>query len=182
MATKRAPSGAQALKAKAVDLLSSLLYRNATVFRLRMNLYPPYLGAGIRVTRITKDFREIDVQLRRQPGNANAFGTHFGGSLYAMVDPFYCLQFFACLGPGYVVWDKSATIDFLRPGTGTVTAKFRITDADLEAAKAATATGAKHLPVFEVEVVDDKGERVARISKQLYIRRKPERAKAATAA
>ena len=63
------PSG---LRAKAEDLVASLLYRNARVFRLRMNLYPPYLGAGIRVARVSRDFREIDVQLRRQPGNANA--------------------------------------------------------------------------------------------------------------
>lgn len=169
------------LKAKAVDLLTSLLYRNAALFRLRMNLYPPYLGAGIRVARVSRDFREIDVQLHRQPGNANAFGTHFGGSLYAMVDPFYCLQFFAALGPDYLVWDKAAKIEFVRPGKGTVTAKFRITEADIEAAKAATATGAKYLPVFTVEVLDAKGERVATVTKELYIRRKPER-KAKTAA
>ncbi len=169
------------LKARAVDLLGSLLYRNATVFRLRMNLYPPYLGAGIRVMRVSRDFREIDVQLKRLPGNANAFGTHFGGSLYAMVDPFYCLQFFSALGPDYLVWDKSAKIEFVRPGKGTVTAKFRISEADIEAAKAATASGAKYLPVFTAEVLDAKGELVARVEKELYIRRKPER-KARTAA
>ncbi len=163
------------LKARAVDLLTSLLYRNAMVFRLRMNLYPPYLGAGIRVTRVSSDFREIDVQLHRQPGNANAFGTHFGGSLYAMVDPFYCLQFFAALGPDYLVWDKSAKIEFVRPGKGTVSAKFRIGETDIEAAKAATASGAKYLPVFTVEVLDAKGELVARVDKELYIRRKPAR-------
>jgi len=167
------------LQAKAVDLLTSLLYRNARVFRLRMNLYPPYLGAGIRVVRVSRDFREIDVELRRQPGNGNAFGTHFGGSLYAMVDPFYCLQFFACLGPDYVVWDKSARIEFVRPGTGTVTARFRIGEADIEAARAATATGAKYLPVFHVEIRDAGDGLVARVEKELYVRRKPARAAAA---
>lgn len=169
------------LRAKAVDLLSSLLYRNAAVFRLRMNLYPPYLGAGIRVTRVSRDFREIDVELRRQPGNANAFGTHFGGSLYAMVDPFYCLQFFASLGPGYLVWDKAAKIEFLRPGKGTVHAKFRISEADIDAARQATASGAKYLPVFHVDVLDGKGEVVARVEKELYVRRKPVRSAKAAA-
>lgn len=162
------------LRRKATDLIGSLLYRNATVFRLRMNLYAPYLGAGIRVTRVSRDFREIDVELRRQPGNANAFGTHFGGSLYAMVDPFYCLQFFASLGPDYLVWDKSAKIEFVRPGTGTVRAQFRIGEADIAAAREATADGAKYLPVFHVEVRDAAGELVARVEKELYVRRKPE--------
>ncbi|MBA4284368.1 MAG: tetrameric acyl-CoA thioesterase [Xanthomonadaceae bacterium] len=170
------------LRAKAADLLSSLLYRNATVFRLRMNLYPPYLGAGIRVTRVSADFREIDVELRRSPGNANAFGTHFGGSLYAMVDPFYCLQFFAGLGSGYLVWDKAAKIEFVRPGKGTVRARFRISEADIQAARDATATGGKYLPVFHVDVLDAGGAVVAKVEKELYVRRKPDRNKRSGAA
>lgn len=163
------------LRAKVTDLVASRLYRSAAVFRLRMNLYPPYVGAGIRVTRVSADFREIDVELRRQPGNGNAFGTHFGGSLYAMVDPFYCLQFFANLGPGYVVWDKAAKIEFVRPGKGTVRAQFRISEADIQAARDATATGAKYLPVFHVDVLDAGGEVVAKVEKELYVRRKQER-------
>lgn len=163
------------LASRAGDTLSKLLYGNATVFRRVMNLYRPFLGAGIRITRVSKDFREIDVQLRKQPGNGNAFGTHFGGSLYAMVDPFYVLMFVAILGPGYVVWDKSAKVDFLRPGKGTVTARFRLSEADIRAAREATSAGAKYLPVFEVVVLDASGEPVARIEKELYIRRKPER-------
>ncbi len=168
------------LVSKAGDVLSKLMYSNATVFRRAMNLYRPFLGAGISISRVSKDFRELDVQMKKLPGNGNAFGTHFGGSLYAMVDPFYVLMFVANLGPGYLVWDKSAKVEFLRPGKGTVKAKFRLSDADVAAAKEATATGAKYLPIFQVEVLDAKGDVVARIEKELYIRRKPERkAKAA---
>ena len=158
------------------NLLSQLMYSNATVFRRAMNLYRPFVGAGIRIARVSKDFREVDVQLRKQPGNGNAFGTHFGGSLYAMTDPFYVLMFVALLGADYVIWDKSATIDFIKPGRGTVTAKFRISESDLAAVKAATVSGAKYLPVFVVEIVDGDGSSVARVEKQLYIRRKPARA------
>ncbi|WP_293397119.1 DUF4442 domain-containing protein [Nevskia sp.] len=161
--------------AKAADLFSKLIYSNATVFRRAMNLYRPFLGAGIQISHVSKDFREIDVVLKKLPGNGNAFGTHFGGSLYAMVDPFYVLMFVAVLGEGYLVWDKSARIEFLRPGKGTVSAKFRLSETDIAAAKEATATGAKYLPVFHVEVLDAKGELVAKVEKELYIRRKPER-------
>jgi len=160
---------------QAKDLLTKLIYGNATVFRRTMNLYPPFLGAGIRIARVSKDFREIDVELRRTRGNGNAFGTHFGGSLYAMVDPFYVLMFVAILGPGHLVWDKAAKIEFLRPGKGTVTAKFRLTDADIDAAREAIADGSKYLPVFTVEVRDAAGELVARIEKELYLRRQPAR-------
>lgn len=161
--------------AKAADLFSKLMYSNATVFRRAMNLYRPFLGAGIQISHVAKDFREIDVNLKKLPGNGNAFGTHFGGSLYAMVDPFYVLMFVAVLGPGYLVWDKSARIEFVRPGKGMVSAKFRLSEADITAAKEATATGAKYLPVFQIEVLDARGELVAKVEKELYIRRKPER-------
>ena len=155
--------------------IKKLVFGNAELFRRYMNLYRPFLGAGIRVARITQDFREVDVELRRQPGNGNAFGTHFGGSLYAMTDPIYVLMFVGILGDGYLIWDKSAKIEFIKPGRGTVTAKFRLTEADIEAARAATASGAKYLPVFVVEVVDQAGVIVARVEKELYIRRKPQR-------
>jgi len=155
--------------------IKKLVFGNAELFRRYMNLYRPFLGAGIRVARITQDFREVDVELRRQPGNGNAFGTHFGGSLYAMTDPIYVLMFVGILGDGYLIWDKSAKIEFIKPGRGTVTAKFRLSDADIEAARAATASGAKYLPVFVVDVVDQAGVIVARVEKELYIRRKPQR-------
>jgi acyl-coenzyme A thioesterase PaaI-like protein len=164
---------------KVGNLVSKLIFGNATLFRRYMNVYRPFLGAGIRVTRVSKDFREADVQLRRVPGNGNAFGTHFGGSLYAMTDPIYVLMFVGILGDGYLIWDKSAKIDFIKPGRGTVTAKFRLSETDVLAAREATASGAKYLPVFTVEVVDASGTIVARVEKELYIRRKPVRGAAA---
>jgi len=160
---------------KVGNLFGKLIFGNATLFRRYMNVYRPFLGAGIRVTRVSKDFHEADVQLRRVPGNGNAFGTHFGGSLYAMTDPIYVLMFVGILGDSYLIWDKSAKIDFIKPGRGTVTAKFRLSEADVLAAREATASGAKYLPVFTVEVVDASGTIVARVEKELYIRRKPVR-------
>lgn len=161
--------------AQAGQLLQRWVFGNAAAFRRYLNLYRPYVGAGVRVTRVARDFRAIDVELRRVRGNANAFGTHFGGSLYAMTDPFYVLMFVANLGDDYLVWDKSARIEFVKPGRGTVRAQFRLTEADLAAARDATADGAKHLPCFTVEVRDAEDVLVARVEKELYIRRKPGR-------
>jgi acyl-coenzyme A thioesterase PaaI-like protein len=153
-------------------LFGKLIYGNATLFRHAMSLYPPLLGAGIRVKKVSRNFREVVVELRRNPVNGNAFGTHFGGSLYAMVDPFYCLMFVANLGSDYVVWDLAAKIDFVKPGRGTVTASFTLTQDDIDKARASTDGGAKYTPTYLVEVTDAKGECVARIEKTLYIRRK----------
>jgi hypothetical protein len=60
-------------------------------FQLFVNLYPPYLGAGVRVTRIADDFHSLDVEMRLRPWNRSYVGTHFGGSLFSMVDPFFMI-------------------------------------------------------------------------------------------
>ena len=142
------------------------------LLRLGMNLWPPFRGAGIRVTRISRDYREVDVTLRLGPLNRNYFGTQFGGSLYAMTDPFHALMMFRNLGGDYVVWDKAGAIRYVKPGRGRVFARFRLAEDAIRAVREATAGGAKHEPVFSVDVVDAAGEVIAVVDKTLSIRRK----------
>ena len=143
----------------------------AGVFRVGLNLWPPFRGAGIRVTRVTRDYREIDVRLRLGLLNRNYFGTQFGGSLYAMTDPFHALMMFHNLGRDYVVWDKSAVIRYVKPGRGDVYARFRLDPQAVERARTVTAGGDKHEPTFSVDIVDAGGETVAVVDKTLHIRR-----------
>lgn len=103
------------------------------------------------------------------------FAPYLGGSLYSMTDPFFMLLLMNRLGRDYVVWDKAAHIDFIRPGKGKVTAHFRLPDALLEEVRQHTASGEKYLPVWPVEIRDEAGELVARVDKTLYIRRKKDR-------
>ena len=145
------------------------------LLRRAMNLWPPFLGAGISVTRIAPDYREVDVRLSMRVLNRNYVGTHFGGSLFAMADPFFMLMMIHNLGPDYIVWDKAGSIEYLRPGRGTVHAHFRLTAADVRRAQRATAQGRKHEPVFCVELVDAQDAVVARVTKTLYIVRKSAR-------
>ncbi len=89
-----------------------------------MTLYPPYLGAGVRVQHISADFRHVKVRMGLGWYNRNYVGTQFGGSLYSMVDPFFMLMLMENLGRDYIVWDKAASIDFIAPGKGPVFAEF----------------------------------------------------------
>jgi acyl-coenzyme A thioesterase PaaI-like protein len=139
--------------------------------RERLNAYPPYAGAGIVVTHVAADGSEIRVRMPLTERNRNLVGTHFGGSLYAMVDPHLMILLMRRLGPGYVVWDKSAVIDFRRPGRGTVHATIRVTDTQVDAIVAATANGDRHLPEWTLEILDDDGALVATVHKTLYVRR-----------
>lgn len=146
-----------------------------SILRHGMNLWPPFLFAGIHVAAISPDWRHARVELRMRLWNRNYVGTHFGGSLFAMTDPFWMLLLMRLLGREYYVWDQSGAIDFLKPGRGTVSARFDIDDAVLAEIRQATAGGAKYLHWFENEVVDAGGEVVARVRKQVYVRRKPDR-------
>ena len=126
-------------------------------WRIRLlSLYPPYLGAGVRV-RAAADLRTYEVRMKLRWLNRNYVGTHFGGSLYTMCDPFLMLILMEALGRDYVVWDKAATIRFRRPGKGTVRAHFHIPPEKIEEIRAAADRDGKVEPVFTVEVRDDEG-------------------------
>lgn len=140
--------------------------------RRLLNVWPPFLFAGVRVRAIADDWRSADVELRAHWWNRNYVGVHFGGSLFAMTDPFWMLLTIHAIGSDYIVWDKAGEIEFLKPGRGTVRAAFRIDDAMLDDIRAATADGEKHLRWCETDVVNAEGEVVARVRKRLYIRRK----------
>jgi len=142
-----------------------------------MNLWPPFLGAGIRVKRLTRDWKEIDVEMKLRRWNANYVGTHYGGSLYSMTDPFFMVMLIENLGKQYVVWDKSASIRFRRPGKGTVSAKFRLTEEQIEEIKAALETQERIERTFAVEVKDETGVTVAEVEKLLHMRKKKESSK-----
>lgn len=142
------------------------------LFRFILNVYPPYLGTGVWIDRISKNWREIDVSMKLHWYNRNAMKTHFGGSLYSMVDPHLMLMLMQILGRGYIVWDKAASIDFLRPGTGRVTAHLRITDNMLAEIHSGLVKKKKVTPEYEINILDDSNEAVARVRKTLYVRRR----------
>ena len=147
----------------------------ASTLRHGLNLWPPFLFSGIHVTDLTNDYRHARVELRMRPWNRNYVGTHFGGSLFAMTDPFWMLLTLNAIGSDYFVWDQAGSIEFVKPGRGTVHARFDLDDAVLDELRAATADGQKVLRWFDTGVIDAAGEVVARVRKQLYVRRKPGR-------
>jgi Domain of unknown function (DUF4442) len=136
-----------------------------------INIWPPIAAAGIRV-RWGADMKSAVVEMKLRAWNQNYVGTHYGGSLYSMTDPFYMLMLMSSLGPDYIVWDKAATIRFRKPGKGKVRAEFRLTDTQLEEIREKLQTLPKYEPTFTVEVRDEAGDVVAEVQKLLHIRKK----------
>ncbi len=145
-----------------------------SIFSAAWSLWPPYLGAGIRINSIAADYKKVSVSMKQRLRNTNYVGTHFGGSLYAMTDPFYMFMIMSILGREYIVWDKAAHIKFVKPGKGTVNAHFEITEGDLETIyrKLEESPENKIDFVKTVQVVDESLDTICIVEKVIYIRRK----------
>jgi len=150
----------------------SRLKLGANGMRRLFNLWPPFRGMGVKVVELDPDYRHATVQLRMRLLNRNYVGTHFGGSLFAMADPWFMILMMHRLGEEYVVWDKAGSVRFLKPARGTVTARFEMPEERVAEARERTADGQKHEPVFKAALVDEQGVTVAEVEKTLHIRRK----------
>lgn len=137
-----------------------------------INFYGPFLGAGVKMKNMTKDFRSCTVEMDLTFYNKNYMGTQFGGSLYSMTDPWYMLMLIKNLGPEYIVWDKAASIQFKKPGLGKVKAEFVLTQEVIDEIKVTLEKTVKMDKVFKVEIKDETGKLIAEVDKVLYIRKK----------
>jgi len=141
-------------------------------FKRLVNLWPPLWFAGIKATRVTDDYREIDVTLKLRWYNKNYVGVQYGGSLFSMTDPWYMVMLMTAMGKDYYVWDKTAEIDYLKPGKTHVSAKFVLTQEKIDEIKSRTAAGEKYLPEFLIDIRDENNELIARVKRILYVKLK----------
>jgi acyl-coenzyme A thioesterase PaaI-like protein len=130
--------------------------------------FGPYRGASISPKII--DRHTVEVLMPLVIDNTNYVGTHFGGSLYSMCDPFFMYIMMENLGENVIVWDKSARIDFIKPGKGTVRALFHIPPEEIDHVKGILETAGKTIRDYYVEIKGEDGEIVAKVYKQLYMR------------
>jgi len=136
------------------------------------NLWGPFRGAGIKITYISPDFLRVKVEMKLRWFNVNYVGTQFGGSLYAMTDPFYMLILLENLGSNYIVWDKAASIEFKKPGRGTVYIDVSLTQEQIAEIKAKADSQEKYIFDLPIQILNDAQEVIAEVSKTLYVRKK----------
>lgn len=146
------------------------VWENPTLLAKMFSLYPPYLGAGVVVEKIDFDNHHVRVAMPLTKLNQNIVGTQFGGSLYSMTDPFFMALLMNALGKDYVVWDKKATIDFIKAGKSKVSVDFRLSDDEIATIKELAKDGKPVFREYQVEIKDENSEIVAKVDKTLYIR------------
>ena len=146
----------------------------ARQIRFRLNIWLPLLFAGIRITYLSDDFTHMRGKLRNWRSTKNSHGSQFGGSLYAFTDPIFAVMLQNILGEPYYVWDKSASIDYIKAAYDEVYLDCRISAEEIAAIKAASADGKKHFPEFTVRLFDKNNDTIAIAKRVIYVRLKRE--------
>lgn len=141
------------------------------VLRRMMNVYPPFLGSGIHVTHVAQDWTRVEVTHRIRPWNRNPNQAAYGGTLYAMTDPFFGMMAGGQLGAGYRIWTSGASIEFVAPGRESVTATMSLSPEEAAAIRAATDHGNKSITSHSTEIISSANVLVARVTQQLFVRR-----------
>lgn len=143
----------------------------STLLRI-IRFWPPFWGAGISVKNFHSDGTCIVVQMKMRFWNKNYVGTHFGGSMYSMTDPFYMLMLMNLLGKEYIVWDKSASIRYKMPAKGTLFARFELSSEHVEKIRLEVNEAKKIESEFIIPITDEEGKIVAEVKKILSIIKK----------
>jgi|SRR5579859_4217039 len=140
--------------------------------RVGFNFFPAYRGSGGRLTYVSDDWREVRLAIPLSWRTRNYVGTTYGGSIYGAIDPVYMIMLIKNLGPEYVVWDKAASIRFLRPGRETLFARFLLPEAELTEIRRLADSSRSLDRVYRVEVKSREGALHATVEKAIYIARK----------
>ena len=149
------------------------------VVKFALNSWPPFWGSGIKILSISHDFHEVKVKLKLRWWNKNANRTQYGGSIFSLTDPVYSLMLMGILGEKYFVWDKEASINFIKPGNSDLFAEFCVSQNQLYDIIEQTENGSKSFPEFVIYVKDREGEVVSEVRRRLYVRKKPQYREAA---
>lgn len=142
------------------------------LFYFLMNFWPPFLGSGISFKVRKQNPLVFKVRLKFSFYNRNYVGVQYGGSLYSMCDPWFMLILMDALGPDFIVWDKAASIKFLKPGKSSVYATFEISPEQIELIKQDAIKNSKVEPQIDVTIFDDKNQQIAVVTKTLWVKSK----------
>jgi acyl-coenzyme A thioesterase PaaI-like protein len=142
-----------------------------TVLKI-IKFWPPLFASGISVESMNDDLTIVTVQMKQYFYNTNYVGSHYGGSIFSMTDPFYMFMLLHHLKEDHVIWDQSASIDFIKPAKGTIRATFTLNQNTIEEIKKKCLERFNYKPEFEVNIYNEENQIVAKVKKTLYVRRK----------
>jgi acyl-coenzyme A thioesterase PaaI-like protein len=151
------------LKTKLTESTRTRLYRYA------MNVFPAIFGTGVKILFIEDKWHEVQLRLGVNFWSRNYVGTIFGGSMFSATDPFYMIMLYRILGNEYVVWDKSATIRFKRPGSEKIYARLILTPDFIENVKRDVQEKGEMTYELKANWINKNEKVIAEIDRTLYV-------------
>ena len=143
------------------------------LLKITLNMFPPLLFNRIVLKKISNDFLEMKVVLRKALFNMNFHKTIFGGSIFSACDPYFPTMYyhiFAKKGRKLIIWLKSAEIQYLKPADSTLTLYFKITKKDIQLVENNLNQKGKFEIWHTVEAINKNNIVCARAKMEIYLR------------
>jgi hypothetical protein len=146
--------------------------------KILLNLYPPLLINRVVIRRVSPDFKEVDVVLRKSWLNRNLNKSIFGGSIFCAADPFHALMYWKALRKKGIHCNallKSASIRYRKPAKSSLEYKFRISEEDLQKAIIGLKADGRYQCDHYFEAFDQDGQVCAEVTTCIYLRNAPKK-------
>lgn len=137
----------------------------------RLEWYPPFLFMGVKVIEMEHDLSHIRIRLPLNARSKNMGDCMFGGYQASLADPIAAL---ACARrfPGYSVWTRAMTINFLREGNSDLELRFVFDEKNYQAIKEELQQKGRSTPTFEYAFYRGDGEVCSKVKNTVAIRPK----------
>ncbi|MEL6557990.1 MAG: DUF4442 domain-containing protein [Bacteroidota bacterium] len=142
-------------------------------FKYGFNYSPMYRRSTARIIAVSEDLKHIRIRLGISYKNRNYVNSIFGGSMFSAVDPIPMVQLIQLIGDDYVVWDKSAEINFRRPAREDLYADFIYTEEELDFIRNEVAEKDEIDIVKTTKLTNKEGSKLfCQVDKTIYIAKK----------
>lgn len=141
------------------------------VRRWRWNFLPSYRMTGGWITHLSDDWREVRVKLPYNIWTRSYVNTIYCGAMFSAITPFYAAMILFNLPPQHQVWDKCATIHYLKPGRGTLYSHIVLTQDELDTIGALLEDNRSIERTYRLTLVDADDTLHATLDQTVYIRR-----------
>ncbi len=154
---------------KTIANIAKKLFTNAQIYKYGFNWSPMYKRTTGKIIKVSTNLHYVKIKIPLSWKNRNYVGSLFGGSMLSATDPIYMIQLINILGNNYVVWDKSATINYRRPGRETLFCEFIFSSEDILKIKKDVTNKSEIDIIKTTNIVTKAGVVIAELSKTIYI-------------
>ena len=135
----------------------------------RLELHPPFWLMRISVTKLSEDWRSIQIKLPQTAISMNSYGGVFGGFQASLADP---IAVVACshIFPGYAIWTRSLSLDFQQQPNTDITLHFELSKELEHQIREDLANKGRSTPTFEMHYQRTDGEICTVVTNTIAIR------------